>query len=182
MINDPRWPPPPPKSDNYHFLFEAFPKLKVQMIWLNFVNLLMLHFYLKFLILLLYCICLWQYFAFKYFSLQLQFPTNNEEISQRCKSLDGLQIALRTQPHSFVSRFLESNGLQCLLNLLSGMDWETAQSNIHTAALGCVKAELQQRSSKILPRQCPHSKRFLSSNTRFLALPSIIDSLANPPP
>ena len=116
--------------------------------WLNFVNLLMLHFYLWFWILLLCCICLWQYFAFKYFSLQLQFPTNNEEISQRCKSLDGLQIALRTQPHSFVSRFLESNGLQCLLNLLSGMDWDTAQSNIHTAALGCVKAIMNNSTGR----------------------------------
>ena len=72
--------------------------------------------------------------------LQLHFPNSTDEISQRCRSLDGLQIALRTQPHSFVSRFLEVDGLNCLLNLLAGMDWDTAQSNIHTAALGCVKA------------------------------------------
>ena len=70
----------------------------------------------------------------------LQFPGSNDEVSQRCRSLNGLQIALRTQPHSFVSRFLESNGLDCLLNLLAGMDWDTAQSNIHTMALACVKA------------------------------------------
>ena len=71
---------------------------------------------------------------------QLQYPNSTDEVSQRCRSLDGLQIALRTQPHSFVSRFLEVDGLNCLLNLLAGMDWDTAQSNIHTAALGCVKA------------------------------------------
>merc|ERR1719195_2154961 len=73
----------------------------------------------------------------------LQFPSAAEaeaEVSQRVRSLDGLQIALRTQPHSFVSRFMEADGLTCLLNLLAGLDWDTAQSNIHTAALGCVKA------------------------------------------
>ena len=42
--------------------------------------------------------------------------------------------------------------------------------------------ELQRRSSKILPGQRPLSKRFLSSKARFIALPSIIDSLASPPP
>jgi len=70
----------------------------------------------------------------------LQFPANNEELGQRCRSLHSLQIALRTQPHSFVSRFMEAEGLTCLLDLLAGLDWETAQSNLHTAALGCVKA------------------------------------------
>ena len=35
---------------------------------------------------------------------------------------------------------MEAEGLNCLLNLLAGLDWDTAQSNIHTAALGCVKA------------------------------------------
>lgn len=70
----------------------------------------------------------------------LQFPNSSEEMVQRCRSLHSLQIALRTQPHSFVSRFMEAEGLTCLLSLLAGLDWDTAQSNIHTAALGCVKA------------------------------------------
>ena len=34
----------------------------------------------------------------------------------------------------------KENGLNCLLDLLAGMDWDTAQSSIHTAALGCMKA------------------------------------------
>ena len=41
---------------------------------------------------------------------------------------------------------------------------------------------MQRRSSKILPGQCPISKRFLLSDARYIALPSIIDSLASPPP
>ena len=81
----------------------------------------------------------------------MQFPTSSEEVVQRCRSLHSLQIALRTQPHSFVSRFMEADGLTCLLNLLAGLDWDTAQSNIHTAALGCVKAVMNNsvRSSHL---------------------------------
>ena len=37
----------------------------------------------------------------------LQYPSSLEEVSSRSKQLDCLQIALRTQPHSFVSSFLE---------------------------------------------------------------------------
>ena len=86
----------------------------------------------------------------------MQFPTSSEEVVQRCRSLHSLQIALRTQPHSFVSRFMEADGLTCLLNLLAGLDWDTAQSNIHTAALGCVKAVMNNsvRCSH-LSSQCP---------------------------
>ena len=61
---------------------------------------------------------------------------------------DGLQIALRTQPHSFVSRFLEADGLGCLLNLLAGMDWDTGQSVIHTAALGYVKVLMNNSTGR----------------------------------
>ena len=37
----------------------------------------------------------------------LQFSSSLDEVTARVKKLDGLQIALRTQPHSFVARFLE---------------------------------------------------------------------------
>jgi hypothetical protein len=37
----------------------------------------------------------------------LQFTHSLEEVAARVKKLDSLQIALRTQPHSFVARFLE---------------------------------------------------------------------------
>ena len=63
-----------------------------------------------------------------------------EENRQRARSLDGLQIALRTQPNSFVTRFIEADGLIKLLDFLADMDYETKQSSIHTALLGCIKA------------------------------------------
>ena len=102
----------------------------------------------------------------------LQFPSAAEaeaEVSQRVRSLDGLQIALRTQPHSFVSRFLDCQvrsrylhylccenkspllpcqGFTCLLSLLAGLDWDSAQSAIHTAALGCVKAIMNNSTGR----------------------------------
>ena len=77
-----------------------------------------------------------------------QFPASQDELAARARSLHGLQIALRTQPHSFVSQFLQADGLNCLLRLLAGLDWETAQSSIHTAALGCVKALMNNSSGR----------------------------------
>lgn len=41
---------------------------------------------------------------------------------------------------SFVMRFIEKDGLQCLLDFLKDMDHETLQSNIHTSIIGCLKA------------------------------------------
>lgn len=41
---------------------------------------------------------------------------------------------------SFVVRFIELNGLQIILDFLSNMDYETAQSPIHTSMIGCIKA------------------------------------------
>ena len=38
--------------------------------------------------------------------LQLQFPSDPEEVRTRTRQLDGLQIALRTQPNSFVTRLV----------------------------------------------------------------------------
>ena len=63
-----------------------------------------------------------------------------EENRQRARSLDSLQIALRTQPNSFVARFMEADGLIKVLDFLAAMDYETRQSSIHTALLGCTKA------------------------------------------
>ncbi len=40
--------------------------------------------------------------------------------------------------------------MNCLLELLATMDWDTAQSNIHTAALGCVKALMNNSVSIII--------------------------------
>jgi len=41
---------------------------------------------------------------------------------------------------SFVTRFIDKDGMQRLLDFLKTMDTETLQSNIHTSVIGCIKA------------------------------------------
>ncbi|XP_078314875.1 disheveled-associated activator of morphogenesis 1-like isoform X2 [Crassostrea virginica] len=65
---------------------------------------------------------------------------NNEEEELRTKMVDNLKTALRTQPMSFVTRFIEQEGLQSLLKFLENMDYKTCQSSIHTSVIGCLKA------------------------------------------
>ncbi|ELT93552.1 hypothetical protein CAPTEDRAFT_175180 [Capitella teleta] len=72
--------------------------------------------------------------------LQIFFTHDEEEVENRIKLVDSLKTALRTQPMSFVLRFLELNGLECLLDFLSSMDYATAHSAIHTSVLACIKA------------------------------------------
>lgn len=40
----------------------------------------------------------------------------------------------------FVTRFIELDGLTCLLNFLRSMDHATCESRIHTSLIGCIKA------------------------------------------
>lgn len=41
---------------------------------------------------------------------------------------------------SFVTRFIDQDGLTCLLNFLKNMKYETRESHIHTSLIGCIKA------------------------------------------
>lgn len=41
---------------------------------------------------------------------------------------------------SFVTRFIELDGLSCILNFLKTMDYETTESQSHTSLIGCIKA------------------------------------------
>ncbi|XP_077415026.1 disheveled-associated activator of morphogenesis 1-like isoform X2 [Vanacampus margaritifer] len=54
--------------------------------------------------------------------------------------VEGLKTALRTQPMRFVTRFIDLDGLLCILNFLESMDYETTESPIHTSLIGCIKA------------------------------------------
>jgi len=65
---------------------------------------------------------------------------NDDEIDSRTKMVDSLKTALRTQPMSFVLRFIELDGLNCLLNFLKSMDYEVSRSGVHTSVLVCLKA------------------------------------------
>jgi hypothetical protein len=72
---------------------------------------------------------------------QLAFSEDDaEEMRIRTKLVDSLKTALRTQPHSFVQRFIELDGLPSLLGALGSMDELTAHCGLHNAYIGCVKA------------------------------------------
>lgn len=63
-----------------------------------------------------------------------------EDEEERNKTIEGLKTALRTQPMRFVTRFIDLDGLTCVLNFLKTMDYETTESQIHTSLIGCIKA------------------------------------------
>uniref|UniRef100_A0A673BTW3 Dishevelled associated activator of morphogenesis 1b n=1 Tax=Sphaeramia orbicularis TaxID=375764 RepID=A0A673BTW3_9TELE len=45
-----------------------------------------------------------------------------------------------SEPTQFVTRFIDLDGLTCILNFLKSMDYETTESQIHTSLIGCIKA------------------------------------------
>ncbi|XP_030623666.1 disheveled-associated activator of morphogenesis 1 isoform X1 [Chanos chanos] len=63
-----------------------------------------------------------------------------EDEEERNKTIESLKTALRTQPMRFVTRFIDLDGLTCVLNFLRTMDYETTESQIHTSLIGCIKA------------------------------------------
>ncbi|XP_004698675.1 disheveled-associated activator of morphogenesis 1 isoform X1 [Echinops telfairi] len=63
-----------------------------------------------------------------------------EEEEERSKTIESLKTALRTKPMRFVTRFIDLDGLSCILNFLKTMDYETSESRIHTSLIGCIKA------------------------------------------
>ncbi|XP_077367660.1 disheveled-associated activator of morphogenesis 1b isoform X1 [Festucalex cinctus] len=63
-----------------------------------------------------------------------------EDEEERNKTIESLKTALRTQPMRFVTRFIDLDGLTCILNFLKSMDYETTESPIHTSLIGCIKA------------------------------------------
>ncbi|KAM5129276.1 disheveled-associated activator of morphogenesis 1 isoform 1-T3 [Mantella aurantiaca] len=63
-----------------------------------------------------------------------------EDEYERNKTIESLKTALRTKPMRFVTRFIEMDGLTCILNFLKSMDYEIAESQIHTSLIGCIKA------------------------------------------
>jgi len=60
------------------------------------------------------------------------------------KLYESLRTALRTQPHSFVHRFLTLDGLSSLLNLLQS----PASVKSHPAIVTCIKALMNNSSGR----------------------------------
>ncbi|KMQ84125.1 disheveled-associated activator of morphogenesis 1, partial [Lasius niger] len=76
------------------------------------------------------------------------FPEEDEEVSNQMRQAEALKTALRTQPHSFVLRFIELDGLNALLEVLETMNAEAANSNLHTSVIGCLKALMNNSNGR----------------------------------
>ncbi|XP_028967542.1 disheveled-associated activator of morphogenesis 1 [Galendromus occidentalis] len=73
---------------------------------------------------------------------------NEEECQNRANLFESLKTALRTQPNSFVTKFLDDEGLIRLLDFLTAMDRETFESPICTSAIGCLKALMNNSTGR----------------------------------
>ncbi|NXD02142.1 DAAM1 protein, partial [Certhia familiaris] len=65
-----------------------------------------------------------------------------EDEEERNKTIEKFCFKVEKSLFSgrFVTRFIDLDGLSCILNFLKSMDYETAESRIHTSLIGCIKA------------------------------------------
>ncbi|XP_047677376.1 disheveled-associated activator of morphogenesis 1 [Tachysurus fulvidraco] len=87
-----------------------------------------------------------------------------EDEEERNKTVEGLKTALRTQPMSFVTRFMDQDGLTCLLNFLKNMEYETSESQIHTSLIGCIKALMNNSQGRAHVLSHPESINIISQS------------------
>ncbi|EMP24504.1 Disheveled-associated activator of morphogenesis 2, partial [Chelonia mydas] len=66
----------------------------------------------------------------------------------------------------FVTRFIELDGLTCLLNFLKSMDYETSESRIHTSVIGCIKALMNNSQGRAHVLAHPESINIISQSLR----------------
>uniref|UniRef100_A0A672SVY0 Dishevelled associated activator of morphosis 2 n=1 Tax=Sinocyclocheilus grahami TaxID=75366 RepID=A0A672SVY0_SINGR len=69
-------------------------------------------------------------------------------------------------PFRFVTRFIELDGLTCLLNFLKSMDYETSESRIHTSIIGCIKALMNNSQGRAHVLAHPQSINIISQSLR----------------
>uniref|UniRef100_A0A8C8JMS7 Dishevelled associated activator of morphogenesis 2 n=1 Tax=Oncorhynchus tshawytscha TaxID=74940 RepID=A0A8C8JMS7_ONCTS len=98
--------------------------------------------------------------------MQTLFAFDEEEMEMRNKVVEDLKTALRTQPMRFVTRFIELEGLTCLLNFLRSMDYETSESRVHTSVIGCIKALMNNSQGRAHVLAHPQSINTISQSLR----------------
>uniref|UniRef100_A0A4W5MER1 Dishevelled associated activator of morphosis 2 n=1 Tax=Hucho hucho TaxID=62062 RepID=A0A4W5MER1_9TELE len=99
-------------------------------------------------------------------AMQTLFAFDEEEMEMRNKVVEDLKTALRTQPMRFVTRFIELEGLTCLLNFLRSMDYETSESRVHTSVIGCIKALMNNSQGRSHVLAHPQSINTISQSLR----------------
>ncbi|XP_063774906.1 disheveled-associated activator of morphogenesis 2 isoform X2 [Pseudophryne corroboree] len=99
-------------------------------------------------------------------AMQTLYAFDEEDTETRNKIVEDLKTALRTQPMRFVTRFIELDGLTCLLNFLKSMDLETLESRIHTSVIGCIKALMNNSQGRAHVLAHPESINIISQSLR----------------
>uniref|UniRef100_A0A8C3LST4 Disheveled-associated activator of morphogenesis 2 n=1 Tax=Chrysolophus pictus TaxID=9089 RepID=A0A8C3LST4_CHRPC len=99
-------------------------------------------------------------------AMQTLYAFDEEETEMKNKIVEDLKTALRTQPMRFVMRFIELDGLSCLLNFLKSMDYETSESRIHTSVIGCIKALMNNSQGRAHVLAHPESINIISQSLR----------------
>ncbi|XP_077341514.1 disheveled-associated activator of morphogenesis 2 [Lithobates pipiens] len=99
-------------------------------------------------------------------AMQTLYAFDEEDTEMRNKIVEDLKTALRTQPMRFVTRFIELDGLTCLLNFLKSMDYETSESRIHTSVIGCIKALMNNSQGRSHVLVHPESINTISQSLR----------------
>uniref|UniRef100_H2TX70 Dishevelled associated activator of morphogenesis 1b n=1 Tax=Takifugu rubripes TaxID=31033 RepID=H2TX70_TAKRU len=87
-----------------------------------------------------------------------------EDEEERNKTIESLKTALRTQPMRFVTRFIDLDGLTCILNFLKTMDYETTESQIHTSLIGCIKALMNNSQGRAHVLSHPESINIIAQS------------------
>ncbi|KAJ7409683.1 hypothetical protein WISP_112981 [Willisornis vidua] len=99
-------------------------------------------------------------------AMQTLYAFDEEETEMKNKIVEDLKTALRTQPMRFVTRFIELDGLSCLLNFLKSMDYATSESRIHTSVIGCIKALMNNSQGRAHVLAHPESINIISQSLR----------------
>lgn len=99
-------------------------------------------------------------------AMQTLYAFDEEDTEMRNKIVEDLKTALRTQPMRFVTRFIELDGLTCLLNFLKSMDYDTAESRIHTSVIGCIKALMNNSQGRAHVLAHPECINIISQSLR----------------
>ncbi|KAL7987437.1 hypothetical protein Chor_006356 [Crotalus horridus] len=95
----------------------------------------------------------------------LQVAVANE--SSAFSSTSGIAISASVASiMRFVVRFIELDGLSCLLNFLKSMDYETSESRIHTSIIGCIKALMNNSQGRAHVLAHPESINIISQSLR----------------
>uniref|UniRef100_A0A8C8E4R3 Dishevelled associated activator of morphogenesis 2 n=1 Tax=Oryzias sinensis TaxID=183150 RepID=A0A8C8E4R3_9TELE len=93
---------------------------------------------------------------------ELVVSTQNIEVESIIEQEDPNKLATSW----FVTRFIELNGLTCLLNFLRSMDCETSESRVHTSVIGCIKALMNNSQGRAHVLVHPQSINTISQSLR----------------